>query len=85
MYHVYLPKFYLHYQYVAIEEDDFRMVSQLIIFNAETGSLQGVYIPIINDECVEYDEYFSVDLSTTSPRVNTVNDSLNITIEDDDC
>jgi len=56
-----------------------------IIFNAETDSRQRVYIPLFNDECVEYDEYFSVDLSTTSPRVNTVNDSVNITIIDDDC
>ena len=56
-----------------------------IIFNAETDSTQRVYIPLFNDECVEYDEYFSVDLSTTSPRVNTVNDSVTITIIDDDC
>ena len=56
-----------------------------IIFDAETDSRRRVYIPLFNDECVEYDEYFSVDLSTTSPRVNTVNDSVNITIVDDDC
>ena len=86
MCHVYICSQILpHFQYAAIEGLDFRMVSQQIIFNAETESLQRVYIPIINDECVEYDEYFSVDLSTTSPRVNTVNNSLNITIEDDDC
>ena len=60
-------------------------MSREIIFNAGTDSQQRVYIPLFNDECVEYDEYFSVDLSTSSPRVNTVNDSLNITIEDDDC
>ena len=71
--------------FAAIEEEDYRGVSVEIIFNAETDSTQGVYIPLFNDECVEYDEYFSVDLSTTSPRVNTVNDSLDITIEDDDC
>ena len=55
-----------------------------VIFNAETDSRQRVYIPLFNDECVEYDEYFSVDLSTTSSRVNTVNDSVNVTIIDDD-
>jgi len=69
----------------AVEGEDYRGVSVEIIFNAETGSRQRVYIPLFNDECVEYDEYFSVDLSTTSPRVNTVNDSVTITIIDDDC
>ena len=75
----------LAFSCAAVEGEDYREVSVEIIFNAETDSTQRVYIPLFNDECVEYDEYFSVDLSTTSPRVNTVNDSLNITIEDDDC
>ena len=75
----------LTFEYAAKEGDDFRRVSVEIIFNAETDSRQRVYIPLFNDECVEYDEYFSVDLSTTSPRVNTVNDSVNVTIIDDDC
>ena len=82
MQHIPLIAYFMN---AAIEGEDYRGVSVEIIFNAETDSTQRVYIPLFNDECVEYDEYFSVDLSTTSPRVNTVNDSVTITIVDDDC
>ena len=71
--------------HTAIEGDDFTPLSKEIIFNADTSPSRAVYIPIINDDCVEYDEYFFVDLSTSLSCVNLVNDSVNITIEDDDC
>ena len=68
----------------AVEEEDFIGVSKEIILNADV-SYKNVYIPIINDECLEYDEYFFVELSTSLPCVNLVNDTVTIAIENDDC
>ena len=73
------------FHYIALEGDDFTPLSKEIIFNADTSPSQAVYIPIINDDCLEYDEYFFVDLSTSLSCVNLVNDTANMVIEDDDC
>ena len=70
--------------YTALERDDFTPLSKEIIFNADISPSQAVYIPTINDDSLEYDEYFFVDLSTSLAHVNLVDDTVNITIENDD-
>ena len=67
-----------------MEGEDFIGISKEIILNADIP-YKNVYIPIVNDECLEYDEYFFVDLTTSLPCVNLVNDTISITIEEDDC
>ena len=64
--------------------DDYVAISRSIIFNEDTGNQQTVYIPIVNDECLENDEYFSVTLSSVMDCVVITNDQVNITIDDDD-
>ena len=55
-----------------------------IVFNNYTERVHRLYIPIINDECVEYDEYFIVKISTDMDCVYLVNYTAHITILDDD-
>ena len=62
--------------YVAITRD--------IIFNEETDYTQIVYVPIKNDECLEYNETFSVTVSSNMSCVIIVTGEVNITIDDDD-
>lgn len=71
--------------FTAYENEDFIPVSYDIIFNSNTTSTHRVYIPLLNDDCVELDEYFSVALTTSLNCVNLVNDTVNITITEDDC
>ena len=68
----------------AVMGDDYVGISRSIIFNEDTGNQQTVYIPIVNDECLENDEYFSVTLSSAMDCVVITNDQVNITIDDDD-
>ena len=63
---------------------DYIPVSHNVLFNDNTGSMQTVLIPILNDECLENDEDFNVTLTTTMDCVQLVDDRLTITIVDDD-
>ena len=71
--------------FVAAEMgSDYIAIAHDIIFNEDTGLTQIVYIPIINDECLEYNETFSVTLSSNMTCVSIVDENITITIDDDD-
>ena len=70
--------------FLALDGEDYRAVTHEIIFNNATDREQRVYVPLFNDACVEYDEYFSVDLTTSMDCVELDVYSVNITIVDDD-
>ena len=58
---------------------------QELIFNEKTSNTQTVFVPILNDVCLEEDiEYFSVVLSSYMDCVEIVNESVTIRIDDDD-
>ena len=55
------------------------------MFGFGLPTIQCVYIPILNDECLEEEhEGFSVELSSEQECVMFVNSTANITIYDDD-
>ena len=64
--------------------DDYTAVACDVLFNDNTGSMQTVLVPILNDECLENDEDFNVTLTTTMDCIQLVDDRLAITIVDDD-
>lgn len=70
----------------SLAEDgiDFRGISKEVIFDENSENPQRVYVPILNDDCVEYDEYFLVNVTTNMDCVLLVN-SVHVTILDDDC
>ena len=68
----------------AVMGDDYVAISRSIIFNEDTGNQQTVYIPIVNDECLENDEDFNVLLSSTMSCVVVTTGEVTITIDDDD-
>ena len=70
--------------FLAVDGEDYTAVTHEIIFNNATDRVQRVYVPLFNDACVEYDEYFSVDLTTSMDCVQLDVNSVNITIVDDD-
>ena len=71
--------------FVAAEmSSDYVAITHDIIFNKDTGLTQIVYIPIINDECLEYNETFSVTLSSNMTCVSIGTEKVTITIDDDD-
>ena len=63
---------------------DYVPVTKEIAFNNYTERVHPLYIPIINDDCFEYDEYFSVKVTTDMECVYLVNDTAHITILEDD-
>lgn len=57
-----------------------------MIFDEGLDETQCVYIPILNDECLEEDEeYFNITLSSDQDCVFFSNDTFEATIVDDDC
>ena len=71
--------------FVAAEtSSDYVAIAHDIIFNEDTGLTQIVYIPNINDECLEYNETFSVTLSSNMTCVSIGTEKVTITIDDDD-
>ena len=64
--------------------DDYTAVTRKVQFNENTDNEQTVLTPILNDECLEYDEDFNVTLTTTLDCIQLINDTLTITIIDDD-
>ena len=64
---------------------DYITVSHDIIFDYYTDTPQRLYVPVVNDDdCVEENETFYVNLYTSMDCVHVRNDSLPITIVDDD-
>ena len=63
---------------------DYVPITRDIIFNEETDYTQIVYVPIKNDECLEYNETFSVTVSSNMSCVIIVTGEVSITIDDDD-
>ena len=63
---------------------DYTHLTHDVLFNEQTGALQTVLIPILNDECLENEEDFNVTLTTTLDCVQLGDDRLAITIVDDD-
>ena len=58
---------------------------QELIFNEETSNTQIVFVPILNDVCLEeYGEYFSVVATSDMDCVEIVNGEVTIIIDDDD-
>ena len=77
---------YIIIQSPATEGDDYIYIDQKIIFNKDMLGPQSIYIPIVNDECLEEKkEYFTVKLSTAMDCVDLVDDEVTIYIQDDDC
>ena len=64
--------------------EDYRAVTHEIIFNNHTDREQRVYIPLFNDACVEYDEYFFVNLTTSMDCIELNVYYVKINIIDDD-
>ena len=69
----------------ATSGSDFVSVTKVILFNNFLPLAHRLYIPIINDDdCVEENEYFSVNITTDMECVDLPVDSLTITIVDDE-
>ena len=68
----------------ALDGEDYIALSHEIIFDENSVNPHRVYIPILNDICLEYDEYFSVRLTTNMDCVTIVNDLVIINITNDD-
>ena len=71
--------------FAATSGSDYVTVAKIIFFNNLSPSVHRIYIPIINDDdCVEENEYFSVNISTDMECVDIPVESLTITITDDE-
>ena len=68
----------------AVMGEDYRRVSHVLVFTPNTISPLRVYVPLLNDDCLEYDEYFFVVASTNMDCVNLDDDNVTIHILDDD-
>ena len=68
----------------ATPDDDFVAIEKQVILINSSELPHRLYIPIKNDECVEYDETFSVHIDSESDGVVFGDKYQTITIEDDD-
>ena len=70
---------------LALEYEDFRPVDIDLIFNEQTSNEQTVYVPILNDDCLEEKlEDFTVVASSDMDCVDIVDGEVTINIEDND-
>lgn len=66
--------------------EDFVQIWQTLVFDSSTNTTQCLYIPIINDECVENEpEEFTAALYSDDDCVSFGTNSTTISILDDDC
>ena len=72
------------YSYLHAGGEDYISVKKMIRFFAGGERTRCVHIPILNDECLEYEEAFAVELSTTMDCVTIGNNLTAVFIEDDD-
>ena len=69
----------------AVSGEDYTYLTHEIIFNENSEKYVYVYIPILNDECLEEDESFSVNITTSMDCVKLVgNTSVDVYILNDD-
>ena len=74
------------FNFVLPADEDFVPVEKMLVFDEGLDTTQCLYVPILNDECLEYEEeYFTINLSSDQDCVYFVNDSYEATIIDDDC
>lgn len=66
-------------------DEDFVPIETNLIFDEGLDLMQCLYVPILNDECLEDNEYFTITLSSEQDCVLFYNDSFEATIIDDDC
>ena len=79
-----LHSYYSSFSPAEAPEDYIRVVHQ-IIFNNYSVNPHRLYIPIVNDECVEQGrENFFVHISTSMDCVALRNEYVEVTIIDDD-
>ena len=72
--------------FLPTAEEDFIPLETSLVFDEGLDSTRCVYIPILNDECLEYEEeYFNITLSSEQDCVRFLNDSIEATIIDNDC
>ena len=65
---------------------DYIELDTLLVFDEGLATTQCVYIPVLNDECLEYEsESFYISLSSEQDCVRFSNDSYEAYIIDDDC
>ena len=72
----------------AQSPDDFNSSPHQIVFPARSSSPQCADIPLVDDNIVEFREYFDVILSTVTPHIRVrigENNTATVTIEDNDC
>lgn len=70
----------------AAADEDYIELSTSLVFDKGLDTTQCVYIPILNDECLEYNnESFEINLSSDQDCVRFSNDSYKAYIIDDDC
>ena len=66
--------------------EDFVQIWQTLVFDSSTNTTQCVYIPIINDDCVEDEpEEFTATLRSDDDCVSFGTNSTTVSIFDDDC
>ena len=66
--------------------EDFVQIWQTLVFDSSTNTTQCVYIPIINDDCVEDEpEEFTATLRSDDDCVSFGSNSTTVSIFDDDC
>ena len=76
----------LSYVCIILAGEDFIQIWQTLVFDNSTNTTQCLYIPIINDECVESEpEEFTATLYTDNDCVSFGTNSTTISIFDDDC
>ena len=82
------PCSYWHHRpfFFLLAGEDFVQIWQTLIFDSSTNTTQCLYVPIINDECVENEpEEFTAALYTDDDCVSFGTNSTTIRILDDDC
>ena len=85
MLHVFESSNSLQLSISALAGSDYITVSYDIIFDYNTDTTQCLYVPVVNDyDCVEGNETFYVNFYTSMDCVHVRNDSLPISIVDDD-
>ena len=66
--------------------EDYESLDKNLTFAVGLGTLECVHIPILNDDCLEEDEAFSVSISSDAEcvSVNPAASNVQINITDDD-
>ena len=72
--------------HISAAGEDYIELETSLVFDEGLDTTQCVYIPVLNDECLEYvSESFEISLSSDQDCVRFNNDSFEAYIIDDDC